>query len=606
MPSTRSLDLLRSQLQTRLAPRTIFSAPVWGDPRAMSEMLKVVKRDLGNDLASMDDTDKLQDAVISFARDAEVRSFTQLKYLCHGLLIPVGEDSWCLLDREPLLHRLLANVEKQRAQPRQFRRGYQGLLSCYFSYTPDPAEEQTPRLRNWMQLRSFLAKHLDTVATDARQRGAAPEWLGLLIEHRNLLTATPCDRYASALMRSNTGELQEACDGLGISASSWVWPVALLAYVKQVCAGNDPVFLANLTDVLKLANGQTELKLSETLARQATVQVVLRYARCADKPEHNNLRDTCLQLIGNPWINRTAWDAHVNHEPTRQMVESWLKRRLIRDFFELLAHDGGADVRRLNYWLQWEPQISDMWFVLGADARRNQSAAFDSVRKRMLGRSRNLVDSNDQNNAFVMRIGPLLVIEFGMTGNACFFFAASEFKTDLNKEWLATGSELKQKLPPPRKRLSHMGGWESKFEYELRKLLREVPASLGVLGQPHTNSAAPPSSSQSRSASNHDGARQTYQTIKGLRDLPAQTPDSQFEAYSMSALTGGPLLETDFKLIARQCDELAIEWEDNRHKNGAFWVMLPDRTSNKTFSTILEKIGFSFSPKSQGFWYKPR
>jgi hypothetical protein len=74
----------------------------------------------------------------------------------------------------------------------------------------------------------------------------------------------------------------------------------------------------------------------------------------------------------------------------------------------------------------------------------------------------------------------------------------------------------------------------------------------------------------------------------------------------MSALTGGPLLEADFRLIVKQCDELGIDWEDNRSKNGAFWVMLPDRTSNKTFSALLEKIGFSFSPKGEGFWYKPR
>lgn len=604
MPSSRSLDLLRSQLRDRLAPRTIFSAPVWGDPRAMSEMLKVIRRELGNELANVTDTDKLKEAIISFARDAEVRNFNQLKYLCHGLLVQVGQDHWCLLDREPLLHRLLASVEKHRVQPRQFRRGYQGLLNCYFSYPLAPGEEQTQQHRNWMQLRSFLATHLDTVAADARQRGTAPEWLKLLKEHRNLLTATPCDRYASALMQSNTKELQDVCEGLGISAESWVWPTALLAYVRHVCEAQDPTFIANLPDILKLANRQTELKLSGTLARQATVQAVLRYARCVDKPEHNNLRDTCLQLIGNPWINRTAWDAHVNHEPTRQMVESWLKRRLIRDFFELLAHDGGADVRRLNYWLKWEPQISDMWFVLGSDARRNQSAAFDSVRKRMLGRSRKLDDSNDQNNAFVMRIGPLLVIEFGMTGNACFVFAASEFKTDLNNEWLKTNFELKQRSSQ-RIRLPHQGNWESKFDYELRKLLREVPASLGELvrngGQNAQSHATQPETKATRS-----GLTQTYQTVRGLRELPVQATAPRVETYSTSALTGGPLLEADFKLLAKQCEELGIDWEDNRHKNGAFWVMLPDRTSNKTFSTFLEKIGFSFSPKSQGFWYKPR
>ena len=565
----------------------------------MSEMLKVIKRDLGNDLTGIDDTDKLKDAVISFARDSEIRNFTQLKYLCHSLLTPVGQPTWCLLDRESLLHRLLASVEKHRNQPRQFRRSYQGLLSCYFSYAPDPVGEKTLRDQNWIQLRSFLAKYLDTVLAEARQRGTAPDWLELLIEHRNLLTITPCDRYASALMHGNTGELQGVCDGLGISASSWVWPFALLAYVTKVCASNDSTFLANLPDILKLANGQTELKLPAPLARQTSVQAVLRYAQCADKPEHNGLRDTCLQLIGNPWINRTAWDAHVNHEPARQMVESWLKRRLIRDFFELLAHDGAADVRRLNYWLKWEPQISDMWFVLGSDARRNQSAAFEDVRKRMLGRSRKLEDNNDQNNAFVMRIGPLLVIEFGMTGNACFVFAAAEFKTDLNKEWLNTNFELKQKSSQ-RGRLIHQGSWEGKFDYELRKLLRDVPAGLGELA----STVTPQDKSRPSASDRPSVATQTHRTLHGLRELPTQEQGPNFETYSISALTGGVVLESDFKLIVKQCEELGIEWEDNRKTGGAFWVMLPDRTSHKSLSTMLEKMGFNFSPQSKGFWYK--
>ena len=51
------------------------------------------------------------------------------------------------------------------------------------------------------------------------------------------------------------------------------------------------------------------------------------------------------------------------------MVNSWLKVRLIKDFFDLLSEDRSADSRRLNYWLGFlEPAIQDMWFVLGADA----------------------------------------------------------------------------------------------------------------------------------------------------------------------------------------------------------------------------------------------
>ncbi len=170
------------------------------------------------------------------------------------------------------------------------------------------------------------------------------------------------------------------------------------------------------------------------------------------------------------------------------VVNSWLKQRLIKDFFGLLAADGAADFRRLEYWLKWEPQISDMWFVLGSDAQGNRTPEFLDLRKRMSGRDRKLVDSNHLNNAFVMRIGQLLVIEFGVTGNACYVFATSDFQTSLDNAVLNL-HQLKQKAYA--KRLSHTAQWEFKFDYELKKLLQSVPMSKGELKEFNPTSNTP-------------------------------------------------------------------------------------------------------------------
>ena len=58
-------------------------------------------------------------------------------------------------------------------------------------------------------------------------------------------------------------------------------------------------------------------------------------------------------------------------DEAREMILGWLRRRLIKDFFELLSEDRAAEPRRLNYWLRFEPAIEDMWFVLGSQARRS-------------------------------------------------------------------------------------------------------------------------------------------------------------------------------------------------------------------------------------------
>ncbi len=606
MPHTGPLDALGVRLREQTASHNVFTATVWGNPRAMTEVLKNIKRELGNEGAERINVDRVKIALTKFVRTQDIENFTQLKYLCHGLLLPAAGNTWCLLDRESLFDKLLAIVIDKQKQVKQFRKCFQGLLGTYFAFDLHAATENA-RLQNWRTLRTFLAVHHPRVVAAAQERGTLPEWLSTLIDHKNLLGESPCQRYSAELLKGDTEQLKAACSGLGITAASWVWIDALMAYVEKVCSLSDRDFNAGMPGVLKLINGRSDLKLPEHLADKATAKIVIRYSACADKPEQSELRDTCVIRIGNPWLNRTAWDAHVSHEPARVMVEGWVKKRLIRDFFELLAHDGMANVRRLNYWLKWEPQITDMWFVLGDDARRNQSAAFDSVKKRMGGAQRRLSDKNSANNAFIMRIGQLLVVEFGLTGNACFVFAASEFRTDLNQNALDTDRDLKQKNR--RARLLHQGSWEYGFDTNLRRLLREVPSSLGVL-------------SHTKIREVKEAPKVAPVTQGNLSSLPASAPSiansiPQFLSshnvsepvaakLSLSATSGGPLQDSDFEFIKAQCDVKGIEWEDNRHKLGAFWVMVPDRTSSKTFTDTLERVGFNFARNSKGFWYKPK
>ncbi len=528
----------------------------------MSEALRRIRRELGGGKIVDVSSDQLRRALSAFAASGVSSSFTDLKYVSFGVTVPFDERGSRVIDKRVLFDVLLRLVEQREIEPSRFRRCYQGLLHGYFSYDRRSGSA-APGLDNWVHLRAFLHERLAPTHSAAQRRGFVPDWLQTLHVHANLLTANPCVRYAKSLIDRRTDELRQLFDGLGIPSDSWVWEEVLMAYVVAVCEMDEAPFKQALRDVLRVVNGETDFRLPHLLAVRATATVVKRYSSCADRVEDERLRDTCVSLIGNPWMDPTAWQSRVNHEPARTMVEGWLKRRLIKDFFELLAKDGAADLRRLNYWLKWEPQISDMWFVLGEDARRNRSTQFLELRKRMAGRDRILIDGDNANNAFIMRIGPLLVIEFGVTGNACYVFAASDFRKSLDASRF-TIYELKQRVDETR--MSHNGNWGPGFDQKLAQLLRAVPASKGKLQTNEASPAVPP----------------VLQT-------------------SCDSVTSAP--SDELRMISLMCIQKGIEWEDNRAKNGALWVLLTDRGRFPDLTRRLENAGFVFKP-GHGFSLK--
>ena len=601
------MSKLRTQLLAAMEPRLIFRAPVWGNPKVMTEALRDVRKTLSGSDGGPPEAHALQASLRRFSATLAVASFTELKHVCYGVTVPVGDSQWRLIDREPLLQSLLGLVEARSGQAKQYRRCYQGLLNGYFGF--DKQAASSAGQSNWSQLRTYLQQRLDPVIQTSARFGPALDWLQALASHRNLLTDDPCSRYASQLRRGRTDDLRSVCGSLGIASTSWVWDEALMAYVRAVCAGDDDrQFQHDMAGVLGLVNGRAELNLADTLCTRATALAVARYARCTDRPEHADLRDTSVRRIGNPWISRTAWDAHVQSEQARHMVEGWIKRRLIKDFFELLAHDGGADLRRLNYWLKWEPQITDMWFVLGLDARNNRSAAFEQVRGRMAGRRRSLDDPNAQNNAFVMRMGPLLVIEFGVTGNACYTFAAADFRGDLDRPLLGIHT-LKQRAGATR--LSHAHMWESRFDYELKRLLQTVPPSRGELpassppppppaARPQFTRPVTPSQVPPPPRSVLVPVRAPAPAANGAHIAPFPTARAIADWVDIGA-TGAVNLQR----IKERCDHHGIEWEDNRAKGGAFWVLLPDRMKNPVLAKLLDLQGFAYGG-GRGFWIKDK
>lgn len=582
MPDSGPLIELGRRLRLALEPEAVFRAPVWGDPRRMSEALREVERSF-NSISTLPPAANIHRAVLAFAHHGGALNFTELKHVCHGITMPINDEGRCLIHSAKFFGLVISAVESEQPNARRYRRCYQALLQSYFAFTEvDALASKTVAKGNFNTLRAYLSSNLPVVTRPAAKL-AAPAWVGVLKEHANLLTDDPCSRYVSELVKGGTDRLSAVCDGLGISRESWVWHEVVLAYLREVCELDDKAFANVLPRALDLANGQMNLKLDESTARNVIAELVKRYERSTPRPEHPRLRDLAVAFIGNPWLKKTAWDAWVKHEPARKMVDGWLKVRLIRDFFELLAQDGAAEKRRLDYWLRFESVIDDMWFVLGDDARANRTPEFKELRSRMTGRDRVLAgNTTSNNNAFVMRIGKLLLIEFGVTNNACFVYDAPNFFLDLDQQHLQI-TELKQ--PASATKLSHTWGWETKFDNEICPRIGFWPS-----GRPKGRSspgAGAGASPEERSSHTVDWPFATKAATYGTKPVANSSTVPQSE--------GG-----DLAVWLRYCSANGIKYEDLRSKGGSLWVYA-DASQNPGVLHWLERLGFKLKP-GRGYW----
>ncbi len=241
---------------------------------------------------------------------------------------------------------------------------------------------------------------------------------------------------------------------------------------------------------------------------------------------------------------------------SREMVNAWVKRGLIKDFFELLSADGAGNSRRLDYWLSYEPLIEKMWFGLGILAQTNGNNSFSDFKKRALGRLLDLEGTTSENNAFVMQIGQFLLVEFGSKGNAMYIFSWDCLSQPLQealkggKVWASLhvrairDSENLQRLIH---RDSTGKTWEQKFDEFLGPLVGRRPTPINRIGAPH----------RVRSAFN----------------------------------------QTSWDMFMRTC---ALRVEDHRSRQGALWVLGVEQPSH----VVAQLETWGFKRRAPKGWYR--
>ena len=390
------------------------------------------------------DTRSIMTAMASFRRAGKVEGFRDLKYVCLGMGAVDGQG-WCAIADARLRNRVAELVEAQPEMRRRIR-CFQALLSSFWSFPLNGKQASAESKAGWVELRKWLRAERERIL---KSKEPKPPWFSALTKHIALLSEQPCEHFGAALLRGDSSELREAMDSLAIPSDSWVLEEAVIAQMRAGCALNDEPFKATLSNLINIGSGRGGVELGESLRLRSVALLVSRYAKCRERPEHMALRDAAVGIVGNPWLRRASWDAWVvdargkPDDQSREMVNGWLKRRLITDFFELLSVDGTGDSRRVDYWLRFEPAIEDMWFALGADAQYRRGEQFNDFRNRAKGRLLDLDGTTADNNAFVMRVGRYLLVEFGAKGNAMYVF-----------EWDALGQPLLDTLTSGRARAS--------------------------------------------------------------------------------------------------------------------------------------------------------
>lgn len=548
-------------------------------PMAASEDIDILLRRMrksaggGNGRELPDDL--LLEAVRGFWQSMQVKTFRDAYLLSAGLCIPHMPRGPCVLEDRPRLQAVLDGVDGFSARPSAFRRCYQGLMKSYFTYDAMGTAAPPAARNNWKLLREYLHHRNGHI----RGEGANPEWVASANGNPHLFSESPCEPYVDALLKGDVGAINSLCEELGIAKASWFLRELVLAQIKGATKLNHPQFQALMPRLLEL------LVNNDVLRDRGLVMLLDRYVQVPGAHLHPGLRDASVLGWGNPWLpsNETRWGGVAPE--AREMVAVWLKLEFIETFFTKLAEDGMGDRRRMEFWKRYVKSIDHVEFALGSAARNARDRDFRVLREKMDGLICRL-EAAGNNNAFIMRMGNLVAVEFSGMGNAFYGYDAKKplpFDTAedlrLAVDW---PNSLKHKSPDVF-RLRHQDnilGWE-KWEQQFEATLSQNFAIEPGAAPARRLRAATPTQPASPPAAPRSSFRQ------GLEQVQVGGAAANLsQPYTRSALNN---------FASRQ----ALQIDDLTAKGGSLWVRT-DGADDHT-NQLLTRWGFQHKP-GKGWW----
>jgi hypothetical protein len=357
------------------------------------------------------------DRILVALREFIDHGFTDLSHarlLCNGCIQSLGEANYRFIEDPNRFIELLKYVSSFYKQTRPFRRCYRRLLNAYFLYDPKISKFEHS-ISNAEELRVFLNDYRRYIKTPDFN----PEWVTAVSDHKNLLTDKPCERYALAALEGNRDEFNDICKRLEIIDTSWLIGRLVLSTVDAAIGQDDDAFKDYIVPVIQLLDAHP------VYINIGLGKLLNRYVSSANHPIHTELREYAVKCWKNPWLSETKenWQ-YCNHD-AREMIASWLKRHLLREFFSILSEDGVANTRRVNFWELYCEDPQGMYFALGPAASYKRNERFNAFIKDAHGLCRKLDGGKSENeHAFIMQFQNMDVIEFSLKGNSTYFYSS--------------------------------------------------------------------------------------------------------------------------------------------------------------------------------------
>src|SRR5262249_31064736 len=387
---------------------------------------------------------------------------------------------------------------------------------------------------------------------------------------REVFGDAPSRPYAPNMLRGETDVVDRLRANLGIDDSSWFVRELVLAQIAVAVEDTDDKFKEFLPRLLAM------LESNRVLRDQGLALLLDRHACISAPPIHQHLRDCAVAWWGNPWLTSNSMRWGSVNASARAMVTEWLKLEFVEAFFTLLAEEGVGDRRRLEFWKRYVHAITEIHFALGADARSSRSRDFVELRKKMLGLTVELTDTVSSNNAFVMMMGSVVLVEFSGRANALYGYDGRRgLPFDLSQP-VSSARDARNSLKHSGRFLwaKHQDGirgwdrWEEMFAATLKK-------HWGI--EPRANSSDLP---------------------QRAITMPVRTP-TRSGANLSSTETPEVLIPYSEGALKKYAESHGLEVDDKRSQGGNLWVRAP--LWDAAVEGVLSAWGFKYRT-GKGWW----
>lgn len=471
------------------------------------------------------------------------------------------------IDDVALFSRILAEFSRRLDEQSLSRKMWFGLVSSYFSCNP----EQGASLQHWLQLRALIIRSFDDLS---RRQRSERKWVSVIEANRDVFSDTPGHSLGQALANNQTEALDEFRTYLHVPGESWFWKFVVEQQLKIISQLGDADFLTRIIPMLSFARSfpfAADTVLSGLLTRYQASSL-------HDQP-HQALKELALERWGSPQIgsSRNRWSVSVG-EDVCKMVMRWFAKEDLETFFKLLQGESGVDQDRLDYWLRFVGQIQYSRIVLGANAVNDRSTDFVEFRDKNKDRISHLRGGTPGDNAFIMKIGGFIIVEFSKKGNACYFRPDNEnLPFQVNSSILFLNNSLKNKSPG-HEAISHapaLRGWWQRYDQWL--------ARAGIYPDSGARSIAQPTSA---------GVKPPLTVARPIREEAQPVMPS-----------GSRVIEAAIRDVLRYAETNFISYrtQDFRDKGGAFWLVI--QTESIPMEKKLFALGFKYV-LGRGYWIK--